>query len=93
MCLTKSSILLCVWHVHHAWMKNVLSKVSGKEKRVSIFRAIGEIMHSCKDDFLVQKLVANILEEFQDQEFFLGYFKTTWLDNNKICKNFFVVVS
>ena len=74
-------------------MKNVLSKVSGKEKRVSIFRALGEIMHSCKDDFLVQKLVTNILEEFQDEENSLGNFKTTWLDNNKICKHFFVGVS
>ena len=62
MCLTKSSILLCVWHVHHAWMKNVLSKVSGKEKRASIFRAIGKIMHSCKDDLSVQKAVTKILE-------------------------------
>ena len=74
-------------------MKNVLSKVSGKEKRVSIFHALGEIMHSCKDDFSVQKAVAKILEEFQDEEKFLGYFKTTWLDNNKICKHFFLGVS
>ena len=72
-------------------MKNVLSKVSEKENRVSIFCALGEIMHSCKDDSSVQKVVANILEEFQDQEMFLGYFKTTWLDNNKICKNFFCI--
>ena len=93
MCLTKSSILLCVWHVRRAWMKNVLSKVSGKGKRVSIFHAIGEIMHSCKDDISVQKAVEKILEEFQDEEKFLAYFKTTWLGNNKICKNFFVVVS
>ena len=69
-------------------MKNVLSKISGKEKRVSIFHAIGEIMHSCKDDISVQKAVEKILEEFQDEEIFLGYFKTTSLDNNKICKHF-----
>ena len=74
-------------------MKNVLSKVSGKEKRVSIFLAPGGIMHSCKDDLSVQKVVAKILEEFQYEETFMGYFKTTWLDNNKICKHFFVGVS
>ena len=74
-------------------MKNVSSKVSGKEKRASIFCALGEIMHSCKDDFSVQKGVAKILEEFQDEEKFMGYFKTTWLDNNKICKHFFVGMS
>ena len=74
-------------------MKNVLSKVSGKENRVSIFHALGEIMQSCKYDSSIEKAVANILEELQDQEIFLGYFKTTWLDNNKICKNFFVGVS
>ena len=74
-------------------MKNVLRKVSGKEKIVSFSHALGEIMHSCKDDISVQKAIAKILEEFQDEEIFLGYFKTTSLDNNKICKHFFVGVS
>ena len=86
MCLTGSSILLCVWHVRRAWMKNVLNKVNGKENKVSIFRALGLIMHSCLDDNSVKKAVARIFDEFKDQEKFLNYFKMTWPDNNKICK-------
>ena len=83
-------------------MKNVLDKVNGKENKVSIFRALGLIMHSCVDENLVKKVVARIFDEFKDQEFFLNYFKMTWLDNNKIlsgvalchcyiiCRKFFI---
>ena len=84
--LTNSPILLCVWHVHRAWAKHVGNKVKVKENKVRIFRALGEIMHSCQDDESVRKVVARIFQEFSEEDKFLKYFDTTWLSNDKICK-------
>ena len=84
--LTNAKILLCVWHVRRAWLKNVGSKVKGRENKIRIFRALGEIMHSCQDEEAVQNAIASLFDEFSEHKRFLEYFKSTWLDNNKICK-------
>ena len=86
--LTNSTILLCVWHVRRAWLKNIGNKVKGRENIICIFRALGHIMHSCQDDASVQNAVARIFEDFSEETNLLKYFKTTWLANNKICKFF-----
>ena len=62
--------------------------MKGRENRIHIFRALGEIMHSCQDHEVVQKAVASLFVEFSEHRKFLKYFKTTWLANNKICKFF-----
>lgn len=90
LCYSRSSIkckiLLCVWHVRRAWLKNVGNKVQGRENQIHIFHSLGEIMHTCEDDESVKKTVERFFERFRDQPRFLEYFKTTWLANNKICK-------
>jgi len=85
---TNCTILLCVWHVRRAWLKNVGNKVKGRENKIHIFRALGEIMHSCQDDGSVQQAVARFLGKFSEHKKFIEYFTTTWLGNNKICKFF-----
>ena len=82
----KCNILLRVWHVRRAWLKNVGNKVQGRENQINIFHSLGEIMHACEDDESVKKTVERFFERFRDQPRFLEYFKTTWLANNKICK-------
>ena len=86
--VTNSTILLCVWHVHRAWLKNVGNKVKGSESKSHIFRALWEIMHSCHDDESVKNALARFFDEFSEHKSFLKYFNTTWLANNKICKFF-----
>ena len=80
------TLLLCVWHVHRAWLKNVGTKVRGKENKVCIFRALGLIMHSCEDDASVQHEIQSFFDEFKEETVFLYYFATNWLNKNKLCK-------
>ena len=47
-------------------------------------------MHSCPDDESVQHAVTKFFNDFEEEKFFLQYFKTNWLSNNKIRK-FFIV--
>ena len=64
-------------------------EIKSKEgKKIHIFCALGEIMHSCQDDGSVQHAVVRFLDEFSEHKRFLEYFITTWLANDKIC-NFF----
>ena len=85
---TNCTILLCVWHLRRAWLKNVGNKVKGRENKICIFRALGEIMHPCQDDGSVQHAVVRFIDEFGEDKRFLEYFRTTWLANDKICKFF-----
>ena len=85
---TKCTILLCVWKVRRAWLKNVGNKVKGREIKIRIFHALGEIMHSCQDDGSVQHEFVRFLDEFSEHKRFQDYFITTWLANDKICKFF-----
>ena len=85
---TNYTILLCVWHVRRAWLKNVGNKVKGRENKTRIFRALGEIMHSCQDDGFIQHAVVRLLDEFSEHKRFLDYFRTNCLANDKICKFF-----
>ena len=45
-------IVLCIWHVKRAWLKNILKKVRTTEQRVQLFRDLTSIMefHSCEQD-------------------------------------------
>ena len=44
------------------------SKVKGRENKIRIFQALGEIMHSCQDHEAVQKAVAILFVEFTEQK-------------------------
>ena len=92
MTCTNCTILLCVWHVHRAWLKNVGNKAKGRENKIRIFCALGEIMHSCQNDRSVQHTVVRFLDECSEHKKFLEYFRTTWLTNAKICKFFFKLI-
>ena len=70
------------------WLNNVGNKVKGRENKIRIFYALGEIMNSCQDDGSVQHVVERFLDEFNEHKRFLDYFRTTWLANDKICKFF-----
>ena len=64
-------------------------EIKSKEgKKIRIFRALEEIMHSCQDDGSIQHVVVRFLDEFNEHKRFLEYFRTTWLANDKICKFF-----
>lgn len=58
-----------MWHVRRAWLKNVGNKVQGRENQIRIFRALGEIMHTCADDEFVKKTIENLFEGFSDHVF------------------------
>ena len=68
---TNCTILLCVWHVRRAWLKNVGNKVKGREKKIRIFRSLGEIMHSYKDDGSAQHAFVRFLDDFNEHNRFL----------------------
>jgi hypothetical protein len=38
--------MLCVWHVRKAWKENVVQKIKNESLRVSVLKAVEEIMYS-----------------------------------------------
>ncbi|GLJ18061.1 hypothetical protein SUGI_0318650 [Cryptomeria japonica] len=72
-------VLLCIWHVCRAWLKNVYRYVSNKDVATHIFDRLGEIMYEISDDQgITTQSIKNFMEEFKEEKKFIDYFQNTW---------------
>eukprot|EP01018_Ginkgo_biloba_P021291 Gb_07445 [translate_table: standard] len=76
-------ILLCLWHVRWAWMKQVFKKATNEMKGTKMFKKLGAIMHACKDDDLVREALDSFCLEFATDNF-LKYLYYNWILDNKL---------
>ncbi|GLJ18525.1 hypothetical protein SUGI_0329350 [Cryptomeria japonica] len=72
-------VLLCIWHVRRAWLKNVYRYASNKDVAAHIFHRLGEIMYEISDDQgITTQSIKNFMEEFKEEKKFIDYFQNTW---------------
>ncbi|GLJ28473.1 hypothetical protein SUGI_0560150 [Cryptomeria japonica] len=82
-------VLLCIWHVRRAWLKNVYRYASNKDVAAHIFHRLGEIMYEISDDQgITTQSIKNFMEEFKEEKKFIDYFQNTWChDESRIAIN------
>ena len=67
-------VILCIWHICQAWLKNVL-KYASKDRVKSMFEWLEMIMNSMGENKdTTYKLLNNFFIKFSDQLDFLVYF-------------------
>ncbi|KAK1294038.1 hypothetical protein QJS10_CPA16g00041 [Acorus calamus] len=73
------SVLICFWHVRHAWHKNLIKRCSKTATCVEMSRQLGRAIYSiCRENGDVN-LFEDFMEDFVDCSDFLDYFKATWV--------------
>eukprot|EP01018_Ginkgo_biloba_P017358 Gb_18112 [translate_table: standard] len=77
-------ILLCLWHVRRAWMKQVLKKATIEMNGTKIFKKLGAIMHEYKDDDSIQKALDSFRLEFATEIIFVKYLYDNCILGNKL---------
>eukprot|EP01018_Ginkgo_biloba_P023179 Gb_29607 [translate_table: standard] len=63
-------ILLCLWQVRGAWMKQVFKKAMNEMNGMKMFKKLGAIMHECKDDDSVREALDSFRSEFATETIF-----------------------
>eukprot|EP01018_Ginkgo_biloba_P014253 Gb_08179 [translate_table: standard] len=77
-------ILLCLWHVRRAWMKQVFKKATNEMNGSKMFKKLGAIMHECKDGDSIHKALDSFCLEFAIETIFLKYLHDNWILDNKL---------
>ncbi|MCO5547475.1 hypothetical protein L7F22_000925 [Adiantum nelumboides] len=80
-------ILLCIWHVRRAWLKNLVRKVPNPIVRADMFKQLGQIMNMpgkpCRSSYekesQAHKLVEDFMVKYKDEDLFINYFMHEWL--------------
>lgn len=76
--------MLCLWHVRKAWKENAVQKIKDESLRVSVLKAVEEIMYSTD---LIQgevavlrakQKIAGLRQRFPCAGGFISYFEETW---------------
>lgn len=78
-------VILCVWHVRKAWLKNVNRLASSPEKGKEIFNELGHIMKNCLNDE-VATAINGFFTKFANVAKFLDYFHKNWVASDKFSK-------
>ncbi|KAL7156748.1 hypothetical protein ABFS83_02G029700 [Erythranthe nasuta] len=72
------SILICFWHVRHAWHKNLMKRCSEMETRAEIAKKLGQAVNKvCKGPGSASAL-EDFTEDAVDAAEFMDYFKAIW---------------
>ncbi|XP_073122344.1 uncharacterized protein [Henckelia pumila] len=72
------SILICFWHVRHAWHKNLVKRCSQMEISAEIAKELGQAVDKiCKGTGTANVFEA-FMEDFVDAAEFMDYFKALW---------------
>ena len=83
--ITHSKVILCVWHVRRAWVKNVNQLVPNPNRVKEMFKELGDIMkYSSNDD--VTDAIEGFFNKYADEEKFFDYFQKNWVSSDKLCK-------
>ena len=79
-------MILCIWHVRRAWLKNVNRLASDPRKANEMFGELGYIMkHTLNVE--VDDAINSFFSKFADEQKFLDYFHKNWVADDKICKS------
>ncbi|GLJ47194.1 hypothetical protein SUGI_0996270 [Cryptomeria japonica] len=77
-------ILLCIWHVRRAWLKNVYRYVNNKDIATSMFNRLGEIMYTKSDDEgIITQSIKKFMEDFKEEKKIIDYFQKTWCHDER----------
>ncbi|XP_059075369.1 uncharacterized protein LOC131875306 [Cryptomeria japonica] len=77
-------ILLCIWHVRRAWLKNMYRYVNNKDIATSMFNRLGEIMYTKSDDEgIITQSTKKFMEDFKEEKKFIDYFQKTWCHDER----------
>ncbi|KAL2254689.1 UNVERIFIED_CONTAM: hypothetical protein Sindi_0263600 [Sesamum indicum] len=72
------SVLICFWHVRHAWHKNLMKRCSEMEMRAEIAKQLGEAVNKiCKGPGTANAF-EDFMQNFVDAAEFMDYFKAIW---------------
>ena len=83
--ITHSKVILCVWHVRMAWVKNVNQLVPNPNRAKEMFKELGDIMKYCSNDD-VTDAIEGFFNKYADEENFLDYFHKNWVSRDKLYK-------
>jgi len=83
--ITHSKVILCVWHVRRAWVKNMNRLVPNPDRAKLMLKELGDIMKYCSNDD-VTYAIEGFSNKYVDEKKFLDYFQTNWVSGDKICK-------
>ncbi|XP_031274605.1 uncharacterized protein LOC116133077 isoform X2 [Pistacia vera] len=72
-------VLLCIWHVRHAWIRNLLKKCHNLDVQREMFKHLGWILYSSRSGPNGVETVEEFMQVFVDQCAFMDYFKSRWL--------------
>ena len=76
--------MLCLWHVRKAWKENAVQKIKDETLRVSVLKAVEEIMYSpdlVQGQEAVERAkekIRGLRQRFPAAEAFIDYFEETW---------------
>ena len=83
--MTQCKVILCVWHVRRAWLKNVNNLATSPDMASAMFSKLGYIMKYCSNDD-VTNAIQGFFNEFFDERKFLDYLHKNWVSSDKFCK-------
>eukprot|EP00253_Pinus_taeda_P028427 PITA_28427 len=83
--ITGCDVILCVWHVRRAWLKNVNRLATSSIKAKEMFSELGFIMKHTLN-YEVEDAINQFFIKFADEEKFLDYFNKNWVTGDKIRK-------
>lgn len=72
-------VLLCVWHVRRAWIRNLLKNCCNIDVQREIFKHLGWVLYCTRSGPLTVDSLEEFMQVFVDQCAFMDYFKRRWL--------------
>ena len=70
--MTQCEVILCVWNVRRAWLKNINNLATSTDMASAMFSKLGYIMKYCSNDD-VTAAIQGFFNEFFDEGKFLDY--------------------
>ena len=83
--MTQCKVILCVWNVRRAWLKNVNNLATSTDMESAMFSKLGYVMKYCSNDD-VTAAIQGFFNEFVDEGKFLDYLNKNWVSDDKFRK-------
>ena len=83
--ITGCDVILFIWHVRRAWLKNVNRLATSSIKAKEMFSELGFIMKHTLN-YEVEDAINQFFIKFAYEEKFLDYFNKNWVTGDKIRK-------
>ena len=84
--MIQCEVILCVWHVRRAWLKNVNNLATSLDRASAMFNKSGYIMKYCSNDDVIDAIQVFFNEFTVDEGKLLDYFHKNLVVGDKFCK-------